>query len=536
MNRMKKILIPVLLVFLVWQLQAQELPSLKMSVDTTAIRPGEQIKLQVLAQTDTLSFVDFPEVSALGAAEVVRSTPVDTLQAKPYRKLQKDYFITAWDSGQYVLPPLNIKINDSTFVTDSLKIKVNPVAVDTTKQGLYGFKAPVNIDGKSVDEIATSTHYWWWLLALAVLGASAYYFYRRRQKIIAAKHILTPYEQAQKHLQSLSNDKLWQRQQVDKHYLQLTDTLKAYLESELGLSAKEKISSELLQSLKKYRFENGQYFTPDLLQRLEQTLKRADLAKFAKLSPNPAEIDLDFTVIKDVIDYAHQIVQQIADEKAAELAAIQAAKQRKKRVTIIIVSTIILLLGLIGGISYYYLNKLKLVDNLQENMAAPEWVYNEYGSNPALGLTTPHILHPLDISKVMDSLPPKQKQIIDEVSVYTDENLVKKYIILVVNLDAKQKIPQNVDLSQALMVGLLQQIGARNVNLQQADLDGAKRYFGNFTVDVPVLGKNVKVHFDSRFYQTGNGEKLVIGMYLEGNKDNEALIERVLQSTELVKD
>ena len=536
LKNMNKTLIYILLTLFAWSTYAQDLPKISLQADTLQIRPGEQIKLQVQTKTDTLSFVDFPELSQLGPAEVVRTSLVDTLQAKPIRHLQKNYFITAWDTGHYVVPPLQIKINDTVLVTDSLRIQVKPVMVDTTKQDLYGFKPPVSIDGTPINDLDNTTNYWWWLLGLLLLAASGYYWYRRRQKLIAAQHVLTPYEIARKRLNQLAGDKLWLRQQVDAHYLQLTDTLKEYLENELGISAKEKISSELLQSLKKYRFENGQYFSAELLQRLEQTLKRADLAKFAKLSPNPADIDLDFNVVKDIIDYAHQIVQQIADEKAAALAEKEAAKKRKKRNALIITTVMVFLIGLIGGFGYYYLNKLKLVDNLKENMAAPEWVYNEYGSNPALALTTPHILHAIDMSEALEKMPSKQREIIDEISVYGDENLVKKYMILVVNIDFKQKIPEQVDMSQAMMAGLLKQIGAREVNLQQSDLENTKRYFGDFKVDVPVLGNNVKVQFDSRFYQLPTGEKFVIGMYLEGNKDNTALIERVLQSAELVKE
>ena len=529
-----KYLLSILSIFLIGLTKAQDLPKVHIQADTTQIRIGEQVRLSVKTQSDTLSFVDFPELSDLGNLEVVRSTPVDTLQAKPFRHLQKDYFITQWDSGNYVVPPINIKINDSTFVTDSLKIKVLPVKVDTTKQRLYGFKEPVNIEGKPVSELPSSHAYWWWLLLLPVLAA-AYYFYRKRQRDIAARKALTPYEIATNNLESLNREKLWLKDRVDEHYLQLTDTLKDYLENELHLSAKEKISSELLQELKKYRFENGAYFDSELLSRLQQTLKRADLAKFAKLSPNPADIDLDFNVIKDVIDFAHQIVQSIADEKAAELARIEAERKRKKRIALIIGGAIVLLIGLIGGVGYYYLNKMKLTEHLKENMSKAEWVYSEYGSTPALGLTTPHILHDVDMSSALDTLPKKLTQVFDEIAVYGDQNLIKKYALLAGSFDFKQKIPEQNDVTKTTMVGMLQQIKARDVNLQEADIDGGKRYFGDFTIDLPVVGNNLKVQFDSRFYQTDSGEKFVVGMYLQGNKDNEALIDRVMQSAELVR-
>ncbi len=530
-----KYIIHIFLVFAAGLLHAQDLPGVQVQTDTTQIRIGEQIQLSVKAKADTLSFVDFPELSTLGDLEVVRSTPVDTLQAKPFRHLQKNYFITQWDSGKYVVPPIHIKINDSIFVTDSLNIKVLPVAIDTTKQGLYGFKEPVNIEGKPVNKNTNSHSKLWWLLLIPVL-AIAYYFYRRRRQKIVARKVLTPYEIAQKSLQQLSQEKLWLQNQTDEHYLRLTDILKDYLENELDLSAKEKISRELLQELKKYRFENGAYFNIELLQRLEETLRRADLAKFAKLAPNPADIDLDFNVIKDVIGFAHQIVQSIADEKAAEITKTEAAKKRKKRIAIVIAGVIVLLIMIIGGAGYYYLKKMKLVDTLKENMSKPEWVYSEYGSTPALGLTTPHILHDVDISAVLDTLPKNVTQLYDEIAIYSDQNLVKKYVILSGSMDFKQQIPEKTDITKVSVAGILQQLKAREVNLQEADIESGKRYFGSFVTDLPIIGNNLKVQFDSRFYQTDTGEKFVLGMYLQGNKDNEALIDRVMQSAELINE
>jgi len=528
---MKKFWIYILtLIF--WQTQAQDLPKVSVSTDTLQIRIGEQIKLRVQAETDTLSFTDFPEVSELGDMEVVGSSAVDTLQAKPYRKLLKEYYLTQWDSGDYVVAPLSVKVNDSLMPTDSLRIKVLPVAVDTTQQDLYDFKAPVNMAGEDVVKSSSGLSAWWWLLLLPLAGLG-YYLYRRRKAVIEArKKAITPYEKAVAELKKLWDDKGWLKDKVDQHYFRLTGLLKDYLESELHLSAKEKISSEILQDLQKYRFEDGRYFPAEMIERLKTTFQRADLAKFAKLVPNQADIDLDYHNIKDLIDYAHGIVQEIADVKAAKLAEIEAAKRRKKRIAWSITGAVVLALALLAGGVYYWLNKNDLTKNLSENISAPEWVYNEYGSNPALALTTPHILHPQDIKEALE----KNAQLIDESSFYIDLNPLKKYAIMLAGFDLKTDIPEDKPILDTVLQGVLQQIKAREVNVQQADIDGGKRYFGDFVMDLPGIGHNVKIAFDSRFYQYKNGVKFVMGAYLKGDKENQQLIERVIESAELVKD
>ena len=533
-EKMKKYLLYILTLFF-GQLQAQDLPKLSATTDTLQIRMGEQIKMSVEAETDTLSFVDFPEVSELGEMEVVASTTVDTLQAKPYRKLLKKYFITQWDSGDYVLAPLAVKINDTVLYTDSLLVKILPVAVDTTQQDLYGYKPPVDMNGEESVETAGNFSPWWWLVLLPLL-ALAYYLYKRRKAVMEArKKALSAYEKALVGLKKLTEEKLWLKDKVDQHYLRLTDLLKEYLEGELKLSAKEKISSEILLDLQKYRFEDGRYFPAEMLERLKLTFQRADLAKFAKLVPNPSDVDLDINNIKDLIEYAHGIVQSIADARAAELAEKEAAKRRKKQIAGVVAGVIFMLLLLLGGSVYYWLNKNDLTKNISENISSPEWVYSEYGSSPAIGLTTPHILHWYDLQSALDTIP-QLKGLFEETTFYVDQNLVKKYAILVSSMDLKKEIPEDAPVLESTLQGMLQQIQAREVHVQQADIDNGKRFFGDFVMDLPPIGNNVKIAFDSRFYRSKTGVKYVVGLYLYGDEKNRELIERVLNSAELVED
>jgi len=513
--------------------QAQQVPQVFVQPDTTTIRIGEQIRLSVKVLTDTLSFVDFPEISELGEMEVVTSSTVDTIEKYPIRKLKKDYFLTQWDSGVYKTTPILLKINDSIFPTDSLQIKVLPVKVDTTQQGLYPYKPPVNVKGEEVLN-KRKTPVWWWLLLLPVVLLIAYYFYNKRKRKEEQKKSLTSYQKIQNILSKLEKDKLWLRNQTDEHYFQLTNALKNYLEEELGISVKEKISSELLLNLRKFKFEDGTYFPSDLLNRLEEMLKRADLAKFAKLFPYTDKIDLDISIVRDIVEKSHQTITAIEEAKLQEQLQKQMEKRRKKRIIAIVVGSIILLLLVLGSVTYYYLNKNQLSKNLIENASKPEWIYSEYGSSPALALTTPHILHPVDISMQLDSLPQIITQQFDEISVYQDVNPVKKYMILVGSIDTKQETTDKLPIDEIIITMILKQLQAHDVNLQQADVNDSKRYFGDFVADIPVIGQNVKVVFDSRFYQKNQTVKFVVGFYLQGNRDNKELIDKVLQSSELV--
>ncbi len=540
-----KFLFFIILNVIFGNLFAQELPKLQVKIDTNQIRIGEQIRLRLQAETDTLSFVDFPELSELGDFEVVESSNVDTLQDKPIRKLTKDYYITQWDSGQYVIPQINLQINDSILKTDSIpNIKVLSVKVDTVAQPAYGNKNIINIEGKDATKKQAKSAWYWWLLGLLLLIPIIYFILKKRKEFIEKRKPVPPYELAVNQWNSLKNDKLWLQDKIDEHYLHLTELLKNYLEKELGISAKEKLSSELIQDLKKYRFEDGTYFNDELLQRLDMMLKRADLAKFAKLKPNDADIDLDLQLTKDFIDTTHNIVSKIEEEKAMQIAEFEARKKRKRKIAYITIASILGLLLLIGGGTYYFLKKYGVLEQVKENISAPEWLYSEYGSNPAIGITTPHILKPYDfMKKLSEKDKNKLKMVFDEFSVYTEQNLLKGYVIMEMNINLKQFGKQGQDikfdskaLNPLILNEMLQNIEAKNVDMKKDETEYGERYYGSFDITVPKINMTHKFEFETRIY---NGDKYIrtlIVVNKKGSQENKEISDRVLSSIELIKE
>ncbi len=540
MKRMKKDIrcFFALLAMLVYSgINAQQKQEISLKLDTTKIRIGEQIKLSVFAKTDTLSFIDFPELKNLGSFEVVKSSLPDTLQKKPLRLLEKNYYITAWDTGKFTIPPIKISIHDSIISTDSIPgIDVLGVKLDTINQPAYGFKNIMNIDGKDASTYKKPFFNYWWLL-IFVLLAVLYFIYLKRKKIFPSKQVLTPFQKAMLEWQKLEKEALWNRNQVGKHYLKLTHLLKVYLENELHLSAKEKISSELLQDLKKFRFENGDYFPAGLLEKLQETLKRADLAKYANIAPTDEEIDRDMHVIKDFIESSHQVIQTIEEEKNKKMAEIKAAKRRKKRILYTTLGILLALILSIGGATYYFLHKYGILEQVQENISAPEWVYNEYGGIPAVGLTTPHILNSTDIR---EHLSDAEKIMLDklpgEISVYTDENFLKGYAIIDMNIDFDKEIPQSDKLGPGMLNLLLTSIKAKNPKLEKDKTEEGIRYTGEFEAEIPKINITRKFDFIAQTYSGKNYVRLVLIAYKHGSKENKALADKVINSVELIKE
>ena len=106
---------------------------IKTATDTTSIQIGEELKLVLSVEVESTDLVVFPEAKAMGILEVIASYKTDTLKNSKGFVLNKEYGLTQFDSGHYVIAEQKISINGKTFNSDSLQVEVRYVVVDTTK-------------------------------------------------------------------------------------------------------------------------------------------------------------------------------------------------------------------------------------------------------------------------------------------------------------------------------------------------------------------------------------------------------------------
>ena len=104
----------------------------KASVDSTTIKIGEALLYSLEVEADSAAMVVFPESRAFGAMEVIENYKTDTLSKDLRLRLLRKYGLTQFDSGAYTIPSQKILVGDKTFFSDSIKVKVRSVEVDTT--------------------------------------------------------------------------------------------------------------------------------------------------------------------------------------------------------------------------------------------------------------------------------------------------------------------------------------------------------------------------------------------------------------------
>jgi len=141
-----------------WLLNAQ----VAATIDSTSIKIGAQIIYSIEVKTDTTSLVVFPEGPSFSPLEMIESYETDTLKQNDKYNLIKKYGLTQFDSGAYTIPPQKIIIGDKIYLTDSLKVEVRNIVVDSTKQGLYDIKPIIEVEKPASD---------WWKYLLYILFA-----------------------------------------------------------------------------------------------------------------------------------------------------------------------------------------------------------------------------------------------------------------------------------------------------------------------------------------------------------------------------
>lgn len=208
--------------------------------------------------------------------------------------------VTAFDSGSYVFPPVEIPYTvagDSTrrvAATGPIAVIVRGIAVDTTF-GIKDIKPPLSLP-LTFWEILP-----YLLGALAAAGIVWLILYIRRKRkrgesILPAPPPRPPHEIALEGLAALEADHLWQRGMIKEFHSRVTEIVRSYIELRFSVMALEQTSDEILSagpiaSLPK-----------ESSSALRTMLVRADLVKFAKYLPPAEEHDASLASAKAFVE------------------------------------------------------------------------------------------------------------------------------------------------------------------------------------------------------------------------------------------
>ena len=375
-------------------LYAQEV---KVETNTKNIKIGEQIQYKVSVETPADTPVSFPEGQTFAPLEMVKTRAADTLRDGGKYRLVKEYYLTQFDEGKYTIPSQKIRINNKDYFTDSLLVEVHTVAIDTLKQPLY--------DIKPIQEVKKPfTSYGWILTIIAtvlllLIVAFVYFVFIRKKKFpfLQTQKKLPPFDRAIQDLKELQNSKYLIQSQHKEYYTRLTDIVKAYLEEEVHILAKESTTDELLAKINLLQEKGKLNLNQETITNLKRVLQTADLVKFAKNKPSDDNAEYDRETIENVVIKTKEAIPlEPTDEQAINEARQKALvlKRQKRKKLLIRIGVGILLFFLLGGVGLYFgYRTLKnwLFNPYVAELNEGKWVTSDYGY-PITELTTPKVL------------------------------------------------------------------------------------------------------------------------------------------------
>ena len=515
------------------------------SIDTTKNKIGAEFKLTVKTSVDTLSKVDFPKLKNIGALEVIRSYPIDTIKNNDRYELIKKYGLTQFDSGKYTIPSIKILINSKPYMTDSISVEVANVQVDTLKQKMY--------DIKDIVPVKSSIGDWWkYLLILALIlgiGVLVYWFVKKQQKKKIEEEVYkTPIEKATSLLNTLEQKELWQKGEVKAYYSELTDIARNYIEEAIDIPAMESTTSELILGLRAASVRKKMTLSPETIENLERVLKQADLVKFAKSKPVEYEITADRNKIQKAIltlDSSIPVEVEIEEDTLLNEAQkqkqiqIQLKKKRSRRILIAVASVVFLLLAtttyfiVTKGFDYV---KDTIIGHPTKELLEAEWIRSTYG-NPGVTIETPKVLRRIDLTK---SLPKNGLQLVKEMQSFAYGSFVDNFYLMVSTIKYKQEAEIDLKKSMEVTLQTLESQGAQNMIVKQEDFDtkegvtGLKSYgtFSRFNVNSK---SSEKLYYEIVLFSQEGGLQQIMIFHEEGDSYANEISDRVLSSVELIQ-
>lgn len=265
----------------------------KASVDKNKLVIGEPITLTLQAYIPLGEQVTWFVLDTIPHFEFLKKPVTDTMESIEGKKITQVMTLTSFDSGQWEIPQLELKVLKQSYYTDTLLIDVGFTPFD--READYR-------DIKDImDVVNPNTKYIPWIIGSAILfslGVVVYLLRRRKPAtVIEDKQIikLTPFEEAMQALAALRKKGLPQNGQVKWYYTELNDILRVFVSRKLNIASMERTNEELILQLRQLNLSR------DSFTQLAQALRMSDYVKFAKYLPGASENEQNYEIIQSAI-------------------------------------------------------------------------------------------------------------------------------------------------------------------------------------------------------------------------------------------
>jgi hypothetical protein len=275
-------------------------PQLKVSVNATTVTVGDVVTVKLSVKHAPTLKVAFAPVGAALGEWTVRSSK----QLPPAKLADGDtedvleVQVAAYKTGDLEVPAFSIeavRANGEREVLSSEPVRIKVQSVLTGKEDtLKDLKPQADIE----------TDYKPLLFFLAAAASAAYLVYRlvrylrgrRRRPPLKPERLRSPEEVAREAIERLLSRKLVEQGQIKLFYLELSEIIKRFLGSKLGVISLERTTEEFTRDLRAISVPSAQY------RMIREFLEDCDLVKFAKYQPGREEVEQIVSRSRAMID------------------------------------------------------------------------------------------------------------------------------------------------------------------------------------------------------------------------------------------
>lgn len=516
---------------------SQSSPKISSKVDTTTIKIGEQIHFTVTVEVDSTSQVIFPEGQTFSPLETVEAFVTDTTKKNDRFTLQKTYALTQFDSGSYKLPSQHIDIDGKGYLTDSLRINVGTVAVDTLAQKMF--------DIKPLMEVEKSNAKFWKILlgiilALAIVGGLIYWFLFCKKPLTEEEKeaLLPPYDRALLELKKLENSKYLIQDEYKQYYTELTDIVRSYLEEDAHITALESTTDQLILKLEMLKDAGELKIDNDTLHQFKRILQTADLVKFAKSKPDSSIAEQDRKSIEQIVTKTHDALPEPTEEELMEqeeyLKELHRKQQRKKWILAGGIALGAILITVASLATYYGPGYLwdTVTLNTSKRLLEKEWVSSSYGY-PPISLQTPEVL-----VRQETKIPPEAKANIKELQTFAYHDKATLFNIAATSTTFTQAVEPEHEKTIEQLLKSFEQKGAKNIITKQDEfttITGVKgiKTYGSGKFKVPDSNELISGNYIILSFGGNGFQQQVFITWQDDDSYAQEIVDRILQTVEV---
>lgn len=222
-----------------------------------------------------------------GTLEVIRAFHDSTYTRGTVRFWEGAYVLTAWDTGIYVFPPIQLLAGDTM-------LRGQPAAITVS------FVKKTITDDLDEVPVEVTEDPWWWLKAYWWLGlfplAGILLFWIRKRNSRTPKKVLSLRERMHIGIRELRKQAYWERGMINEHYIEFSFLLRTFLSSRYELNLMERTTYETVVLLR------TKGIPEPALERIRRLLLEADTVKFAKGIPATESVLMGLTYLEQLVE------------------------------------------------------------------------------------------------------------------------------------------------------------------------------------------------------------------------------------------